>query len=108
VRTSPGAEIAREEVFGPVLTVLHYDDLDAAIHAANDSQYGLAAGVFSRDVDLVHRIARRLSAGHVYVNHWSTQDPAVPFGGRRSSGIGVEHGEEGLESFLVTKSVWLA
>jgi acyl-CoA reductase-like NAD-dependent aldehyde dehydrogenase len=108
VRTAPGAEIAREEVFGPVLTVLRYDDLDAAIRAANESQYGLAAGVFSRDVDLVHRIARRLSAGHVYVNHWSTQDPAVPFGGRRSSGIGVEHGEEGLESFLVTKSVWLA
>jgi acyl-CoA reductase-like NAD-dependent aldehyde dehydrogenase len=108
VQAAPDAEIAREEVFGPVLTLLSYDDLDAAVAAANDSKYGLAAGVFSRDLDLVHRIARRLSAGHVYVNHWSTQDPAVPFGGRRSSGIGVEHGEEGLEAFLVTKSVWLA
>jgi acyl-CoA reductase-like NAD-dependent aldehyde dehydrogenase len=108
VRAPASAEIAREEVFGPVLTLLDYDDLDAAIAAANDSHYGLAAGVFSRDVDLVHRIARGLSAGHVYVNHWSTQDPTVPFGGRRSSGIGVEHGDEGFEAFVVTKSVWLA
>jgi acyl-CoA reductase-like NAD-dependent aldehyde dehydrogenase len=108
VRAPRSAEIAREEVFGPVLTLLRYDDVEEAIRAANDSKFGLAAGVFCRDVTLVHEIARRLSAGHVYVNHWSTQDPAVPFGGRRSSGIGIEHGEEGLESFLVTKSVWLA
>ncbi len=108
VYAAPRSEIAREEVFGPILTLLSYTDIDDAVRAANDSTYGLAAGVFSRDVNLIHRLARRLSAGHVYVNHWSSQDPSVPFGGRRSSGIGVEHGEEGFEAFLVTKSVWLA
>ncbi len=107
VCASPRAEIAREEVFGPILTLLPYRDLDEAVEIANDSAFGLAAGIFSRDLDLVHRVAQHLAAGHVYVNHWSTQDPSVPFGGRRSSGVGTEHGEEGVDAFLVTKSVWL-
>jgi acyl-CoA reductase-like NAD-dependent aldehyde dehydrogenase len=103
----PQAEIAREEVFGPILTLLPYRDLEEAVEIANESAFGLAAGIFSRDLNLVHRVAQQLTAGHVYVNHWSTQDPSVPFGGRRSSGLGTEHGEEGIDAFLVTKSVWL-
>jgi aldehyde dehydrogenase (NAD+)/phenylacetaldehyde dehydrogenase len=106
--TGDDLRIVREEIFGPVLVASPYDDLDEAIMRANAGEYGLAAGIWTNDLSAAHSIAARLRAGTVYVNRWGTSDPAVPFGGVKSSGIGREHGREGLDSYLETKTVWTA
>jgi acyl-CoA reductase-like NAD-dependent aldehyde dehydrogenase len=105
--TDGDLSIVREEIFGPVLVAQPYDDLDEVARQANDTEYGLAAGLWTRDVATAHKLAAKLKAGSVYVNGWGKMDPAAPFGGFKSSGIGREHGREGLESYLETKTVWI-
>jgi aldehyde dehydrogenase (NAD+)/phenylacetaldehyde dehydrogenase len=102
------AEVAREEVFGPVLATAPFDDLDEAIALANDSLYGLAAHVFTQDLRTAHKAAAALEAGTVFVNCILLADPAFPFGGMKMSGIGRENGSEVLEAYLEPKSVVMA
>jgi acyl-CoA reductase-like NAD-dependent aldehyde dehydrogenase len=97
--------IAREEIFGPVLTVIPYDDEDDAVRIANDSDYGLAGSVFTADVERGFGIAGRVRSGTFGVNQGYIMDPAAPFGGVKQSGYGRELGREGLESYLVSQSV---
>ncbi len=102
------AEVAREEIFGPVLAAAPFDDPEEAIARANDSPYGLAAHIFTRDVSIAHRAAAALDAGTVFVNCVLLADPAFPFGGMKMSGIGRENGSEVLDAYLEPKSVVVA
>jgi aldehyde dehydrogenase (NAD+) len=97
--------IAREEIFGPVLTVIAYEDEDEAVRVANDSPYGLAGSVFTPDTERGIGIAARVRSGTFGVNQGYIMDPVAPFGGVKQSGYGRELGREGLESYLVSQSV---
>ncbi|WP_329008657.1 aldehyde dehydrogenase family protein [Micromonospora rifamycinica] len=101
----PQAPVVREEVFGPVLVAEPFDTVQEAVAMANDSPYGLAAGVFTRDLGLAHQVGRRLRAGTVWINSWHVLDPALPFGGVRASGWGREMGRAGVDAFLETKTL---
>jgi len=104
--TDDSLKIAREEIFGPVLVAIPYESLEEVAARANDTDYGLAAGVWTRSLTNAHRLASLLKAGSVYVNCWGEVDPGAPFGGYKASGVGREHGREGLEAYLETKTVW--
>jgi acyl-CoA reductase-like NAD-dependent aldehyde dehydrogenase len=97
--------IAREEIFGPVVTVIPYRDVDEAVAIANDSEYGLAGSVWSADTDRALAIAGRIDTGTVGINQGYTMDPFAPFGGVKASGYGRALGPEGLDSFLDIKSI---
>jgi aldehyde dehydrogenase (NAD+) len=99
--------IAREEIFGPVLAVLEFDDIEEAIRKANNNPYGLAAAVWTRDIAKAHRIARRLEAGTVWINTYNNYDAAASFGGYKMSGYGRELGMHALEHYTQVKSVWV-
>jgi aldehyde dehydrogenase (NAD+) len=96
--------IAREEIFGPVLSVIAYDSEDEAIAIANDSRYGLHAAVIGADVQRARRVASQLRAGRVVINGM-TDDAQAPWGGFKYSGVGREYGRYGIEAFLETRAI---
>ncbi|MDB5575530.1 MAG: aldehyde dehydrogenase [Bradyrhizobium sp.] len=102
-----GMTIAREEIFGPVISAIPFDDLDEVIRRANDTPFGLGAGVWTRDLANAHRLSRAIRAGSVWVNCYQVMEPNVPFGGYKMSGYGRESGREHLEEYLETKAVWI-
>jgi aldehyde dehydrogenase (NAD+) len=101
-------KIAREEIFGPVVSVFAFDDVSEVLRRANDTEYGLAAGVWTQNLAKAHRTAAALKGGSVWVNTYGNFDPSVPFGGYKASGWGREFGLESLDDYLNTKSVWVA
>ena len=103
----PEMTIAREEIFGPVLASIEFADIDEAIARANGTQYGLAAGIWTRDIKKAHHIARKLHAGTVWINTYNVYDTAAPFGGYKQSGFGREMSAHALEHYTQIKSVWV-
>jgi len=103
----PEMTIAREEIFGPVLASIEFSDIDEAIARANDSGYGLAAGVWTRDIKKAHYVARKLQAGTVWINTYNVYDTAAPFGGYKQSGFGREMSAHAIEHYTQVKSVWV-
>lgn len=106
--TNPGMSVVREEIFGPVVTAIPFDDPEQIVPEANDTNFGLAAGVFTRDISKAMRTAKRLRAGTVWVNCYHVFDAAMPFGGFKESGWGREMGHNALDNYLETKSVTIA
>ena len=104
---TPSMTIAREEIFGPVLATIEFADLEEAIAKANDSIYGLAAAVWTRDIKKAHYVARRLQAGTVWINTYNIYDTAAPFGGYKQSGFGREMSMHALQHYTQVKSVWV-
>jgi phenylacetaldehyde dehydrogenase len=100
--------VVQEEIFGPVVVALPYDDVDDAVRLANDTPYGLGASIWSNDLARVHRLIPRIKAGTVWVNCHSMLDASLPFGGYKQSGIGREMGRAALDLFTETKSVLMA
>ena len=103
--TQQSMKIVREEIFGPVVAALPFDDPDEVLSLANDSTYGLAAAVWTRDVTKAHRLARRLKAGTVWINCYNVFDAALPFGGYKESGWGREMGQAAVELYTEIKAV---
>lgn len=102
-----GAKLNQEEIFGPVVCAMPFDDLDEVLRRANDTPYGLAAGVWTRDINKAHQLSAKLHAGTVWVNTWGNTDAASPFGGYKQSGHGREMGQEAIELYSELKSVWM-
>ena len=104
---TPEMTIAREEIFGPVLAVLTFDDFDSGVKLANRSMYGLAAGIWTKDIQKAHRAARAIRAGTVWINSYNFYDSGAPFGGFKASGFGRDLGRDALDGYLETKTVWV-
>ena len=98
-------KIAQEEIFGPVMSIIKFKDMDELVERANQTIYGLAAGVWTRDISKAHAIAHRVRAGTVWVNCYHAFDIAAPFGGFKQSGMGRELGEYGLQQYTEVKTV---
>ncbi|MGW0845317.1 aldehyde dehydrogenase [Streptomyces sp. NPDC002787] len=103
----PGMRLAREEIFGPVLSVLAFDDLDEAVRLANATEYGLAAGLWTSDLSTAHKVSRALRAGTVWVNCYEEGDLTVPFGGMKQSGNGRDKSAHALEKYTELKTTWI-
>jgi aldehyde dehydrogenase (NAD+) len=99
--------IAQEEIFGPVLSAIPFNDVDEVVQRANATPFGLGSGVWTRDVNKAHRLAKGIRAGSVWVNCYQAMDPAMPFGGYKMSGYGRESGLQHLEEYLNVKAVWI-
>ncbi|MFI5659981.1 aldehyde dehydrogenase [Streptomyces sp. NPDC051684] len=106
-RVAPDSRLAREEIFGPVLSVLTFDDVDEAIALANATEYGLAAGLWTSDLSTAHRVSRALKAGTVWVNCYEEGDLTVPFGGMKQSGNGRDKSAHALEKYMELKTTWI-
>jgi phenylacetaldehyde dehydrogenase len=105
VDVNPQMSVVREEIFGPVVVAQRFDDLDEVAKAANDTCYGLGAGIWTRDVATMHKLASKIKSGTVWGNCHAVIDTALPFGGYKESGIGREQGQQGIEAYLETKTV---
>jgi acyl-CoA reductase-like NAD-dependent aldehyde dehydrogenase len=102
-----GARLNQQEIFGPVASIIPFSTDEEAVQIANDVSYGLAAGVWTTDIQRAHRVAGQIRAGTVWINAYRVVSPSVPFGGFKSSGYGREGGRRGIDEFLETKSVWV-
>jgi aldehyde dehydrogenase (NAD+) len=98
-------KIAKEEIFGPVMSVIPFKSIDEVVRRANNTTYGLAAAVWTNDITKAHAVANKLRAGTVWVNCYDVFDAAAPFGGFKMSGIGRELGEYGLQNYTEVKTV---
>jgi acyl-CoA reductase-like NAD-dependent aldehyde dehydrogenase len=105
---APTMRIATDEIFGPVLCVLRFHDTEEAIRIANATNYGLAAAIWTRDIKVAHRVAAEIRAGTVWINTYNAFDSGSPFGGYKQSGFGRDLGQEALDQYTSTKSVWVA
>jgi acyl-CoA reductase-like NAD-dependent aldehyde dehydrogenase len=103
--TSPSMKIVREEIFGPVVVAAPFSDLDEIAAAANDTEYGLGAGVWTKDISKAHALAKKIRAGTVWINCYNVFDASLPFGGYKQSGWGREMGHEALEAYTEVKAV---
>jgi acyl-CoA reductase-like NAD-dependent aldehyde dehydrogenase len=105
--TTQNMRVVREEIFGPVLCAMKFadNDLEAIARMANDTDYGLAASIWTRDISTAHKLAKKIRAGSVRINTAGTVDPAMPLGGYKQSGWGRENGREGVEIYTEVKSV---
>ena len=101
-------KIARDEIFGPVLSSITFSDFDEALTIANDSDYGLAAAVWTKNIDIAHKMSKGLKAGTVYVNNYEEGvDSTIPLGGYKQSGIGRDNSYHALDNYLQVKATWI-
>jgi phenylacetaldehyde dehydrogenase len=107
INVQDSMKIAREEIFGPVVCAMPFDDADEVLNRANETPYGLAAGLWTRDLATAHRFAAKMRAGTIWINTWGDTDAASPFGGYKQSGHGREMGKEALDLYSEVKSVWI-